>query len=200
VNTAPETSIFTRFLLENPWPIGIAFAVAAIVFVKLALDRDDRRLLAGALGCVVAAAAVFFVSWLVTTPGEHARRITRGIVAAAEAGDLNAMRALFDTDASVHFGSLAAPGFDRAEIDRGIDAIGSRHRIQSNTVTLLRAGSVDRDTGVAELGCLTTTASSLGPVPSTWLLRVERGADGQWRVRRLACTAIAGRSPTSQPW
>jgi len=121
-------------------------------------------------------------------------------VTAAEVADLASMRSLVEESASIHFGSLAAPGFDRAEIDRGIDSLGGRHRVESNTVTRLRAGTVDPRTGIAELGCITTTASSLGPVPSTWLLRVERGDDGQWRIVQLACTAIAGRAPSSRPW
>lgn len=200
VTAAPETGFLTRYLLENPWPLGALLAVAAIILGKVAMDRDDRRLLAAAGGCVAAAAALFLVAWLVTTPGEHAKRVTRELVAAAEAGDLAAMRALFDADATLHFGSLAAPGFDRAEISRGIDTLASRHRVESNTVTLLRAGTVDADTGIAELGCLTTTASSYGPVPSTWLLRVERGGDDRWRIRRLACIAVAGREPGTGLW
>lgn len=200
MTSAPPQGFFTRYLLENPWPAVVMLALIALALARFGRDRDDRRLLLGALGCAVAGAAVFLVSWLVTTPAEHARRVTSEIVAAAEAGNLNAMRALFAPDASIHPGSLSTPGLERAEIDRGIDALGDRHRIESNTVTALRAGTVDADTAVAELGCLTTTASSYGTVPSTWLFRVERGADGRWRVRRLACVAIAGRAPSGLPW
>jgi len=200
VTHAPATGLFTRYVLENPWPLVVLLGIAAIALAKLGTDRDGRRLVGGAVACVLAAAVVFLTAWMVTTPGEHARRVTRALVTAAEAGDLVAMRDLFAADASLHLGSLAALGLDRDEIDRGIDTLGSQHRVASNTVTVLRAGPIDANAAVAELGNITTTASSFGPVPNAWLLRIERGSDGVWRIQRLSCTAIAGRAPSSRPW
>ena len=200
MTTAPATGLLTRFVLENPWPLCVLLGISAVALIKFGFDRDDRRMVVAAIGCVLGAAAVALVAWIVTTPGEHARRVTRALVTAAENADSFGMRALFPDDASIHFGSLASPGFDRDEIERGIDALGSRHRIESNTITVLRAGAIDANAAIAELGCITTTASSFGPVPSTWLVRVERGTDGTWRIQRLANTAIAGRSPSSRPW
>lgn len=174
--------------------------VLALLLGKFAFDRDDRRLLLGALASLLLGALVVVVAMLITTPAEHARRVASSLVEAAEASDLAAMRQLFDDEASIHFGSLGAIGLDRSVIDRGIEAIGSHHRVESNTVTRRRAGSLDERRAVAEISCITTTASSFGPVPSTWLLEVELDPDGVWRIHRLACTAIAGRAPTSQPW
>ena len=45
------------------------------------------------------------------------------------------------------------------------------------------------------LGCRTQTASSYGPVPTRWWIEVVRGADGQWRIDRLAWLQVLDRSP-----
>ncbi|MBX3354580.1 MAG: hypothetical protein KF724_02655 [Phycisphaeraceae bacterium] len=199
VTSAPDPGFFTRYLLENPWPAVIILAVAAVALLRFAIDREDRRLLLGAAGCVAAGVVIFITATLVTTPAEHARRVANELIEAAETANLNAMRALFEEDASIHFGSLTSIGLEWRIIDQGIESLGRQHRIESNSVTRLRAGPVTGG-AVAEFGCITTTASSFGPVPSTWLIEVVPGADGQWRIRRLAAVAIAGRAPSGQPW
>lgn len=187
-------------MLENPWPACVALLVAAAILTKIALDRDDRRLLGGALGCVLAAAVIFLTAWVVVTPGEHARRVVRAFVDAAEAGDLGGMQALLSPDASIHIGALTAPGMDRAELDRALSLLEHRHRIESNTVTVLRAGPLSGNAAVAELACITTTRSSVGPVTSSWLFRVERAPDGRWRIGQIAGISMAGRPAAQPPW
>lgn len=196
----PRTGAFARFLLENPWPAVVVMAVLAIVLLKLARDRDDRRLLSGALAAALVGAAVWIVSWSVTTPGEHARRVVGAFVEAAEAGDVPAMHRWLVPDASLHLGALTAPGLDRQELDRALSLLESKHRVESNSITMLRAGALSSDAAIAELGCITTTHGSYGPVPSSWLFRVERQPDGSWRIRRLAAVSIAGRPAEPRSW
>jgi len=200
VTSAPTTGLLTRFLLENPWPLCIMLLLAAIVLAKFALDRADQRMLLGSLGCVLASAAVFVTAWIVVTPGEHARRVVRTFVDAAEAGDMQGMQAVLAPDASLHIGALTAPGMDRSELDRALSMLEGRHRIESNTVTALRAGPLSADAAVAELSCFTTTSSSFGPVQSTWLFRVEQTPQGTWNIRRIAGVSMAGRAAERPPW
>ncbi len=200
VDSAPDPGLLTRYLLENPWPLALALAAAAVVLFKLAQDRDDRRLLGASAGCLLGGALVWLVATLVTTAGEHGRRIVTEFVAAAVAGDGTAMRARLAPDASLHLGGLTAPGLDRSELDRALSVLEDRHRVESNTVTRMRAAGVGGDAAVVELGCITTTRSSLGPVPSSWSLRVERQPDGAWLIRRIAAVSVAGRPADPSSW
>lgn len=175
-------------------------AALALIVLKVGRDRDDRRFQLAALGAALIGAGVWLASALVTTPGEHARRVVSAFVEAAEAGEVQEMRELLAPDASIHLGSLTAPGMDRAELDRAISLLEGRHRVESNTITLLRTGAYSSDAAAAELGCITTTRGSVGPVPNSWLFRVERGADRIWLIRRIASISIAGRPAEPRTW
>ncbi|MCA9285624.1 MAG: hypothetical protein KDA22_10430 [Phycisphaerales bacterium] len=191
----PSSSLFTRFVLENPWPAGILLlAIAAIVAWRELNGGTVRRLapagIAALLGLLVLGAG-----WAVETSGEHARRVVARFVRDAEAGDVDAMDLLLAPDAALALGRADAPGMDRSAVDAAIATLEGANRIESNTITRLRGYTADAGTGVVHLSCLTTTASSYGNVPSHWVIRVRRQTDGSWLIDRLACIEIAGRKP-----
>jgi len=200
VTEAPATGVLVRYLLENPWPLCTVLALVALLLLHLSRERDDRRFRLAALVMALVGIGAWLLSWSVDTPGERAVRVVEAFVAAAEEGRVRQMREWLAPDASLHYGALTAPGMDRAELDRSLSQLEDRHRIESNSITKLRAGAVDDATGVAELGCLTTTRSSFGPVPSLWLFRVERQDDGRWLIRRIAAISIAGRPAEPSSW
>ncbi len=115
--------------------------------------------------------------------------------AAAEAGDVAGIRACFAGDASMHYGSPTAPGDDLDRLMSAAESLSGRHRIERNDVTRLDLATADGDRGIVILGCRTQTASSYGPVPTRWWIEVVRGADGQWRIERLAWLQVLDRTP-----
>ncbi len=200
MDSLPESGVLTRWVLENPWPLAVLLTVAGAILGWTALDRGSARRLAVAAGLLACAGAALLCGWLVVTPGEHAVRVTAALVDAAERGDVPAMERLLADQASIHWGSLTAPGLDRAEIERGFAALAGPQRIVSNAVTRLRGAGAENGDGVTELACLTTTQGSFGPVPSEWMFRVRRQPDGHWLIEQMACRSLAGRRPGARPW
>jgi hypothetical protein len=192
----PASSLFIRWFLENPWPLGGLALLAAAVLVWMGLREGLKRHLQVGGGFGVLGIAVFVIAALVTTAGEHAKAVTAKLVAAAEKADLVAARGLFADDASLSFGSPENPGLDFSELSRRLDMLGGRYRIEENDVLSLKGYTVSGDTGVAHLSCLTQVESGYGPTPSAWVLRVRRDETGEWRISRLTLVSVAGQTGT----
>ncbi|MHC4946712.1 MAG: hypothetical protein ACYTG1_00410 [Planctomycetota bacterium] len=188
----PGVNIFTRFVLENPWPLAGLLAVAAIAVAWPALREGRPGRTRPALGLAGAAAAVVAAALAVTTSGERARAVTRELVDSVVAGDLVAAVDLFSDDATVSLGSTTSPAYDRDVIVSGLDRA-TRYDVAGNRIRALRAYTVSGDEAEVHLGCLTD--AGYGYTPSTWVLRVRREGDGEWRVIRLTCVSIATRPP-----
>ena len=192
-----RSGFFTNFVLENPWPLAGLFTIVAGTIFWLAVQRDDRRLVIPAALVFAVAAVILAVGLLVETSGEAAADRTREFVAAASDGRIDEMLAGLDPDATLHVGRIENPGLPIEDLRRMIDALGSRHRIEQNTITLINSVGTSSDTALVELACLTRTTSSIGTVPSRWLLEWERGS-GRWLVRSITAISIAGRTPTGR--
>ncbi len=176
--------------------LGIALATAF-----LAVRQQSVRAICVAGALTVAAICVFAADALVTTPGEHARAVVAQLVAAAEAGDPSAMRALIADDATIHYGGAAEPGYEFEEISRGLDSLRSRHRIESNRITRL-SQRTEGDAGVVELSCWTETASmsGFGGAPTDWLLTVAEQPDRRWLITTLVWERVFREPPSRSIW
>ncbi|MDY7108765.1 MAG: hypothetical protein SYC29_09020, partial [Planctomycetota bacterium] len=84
----PNVGLLTRYVLENPYPLGAGLLVIALVVGWLGLrdGRSDRMIIA--VASVLLAAGVIAAGLLVVTSGEHGRRVTRDLVEAAVTEDL----------------------------------------------------------------------------------------------------------------
>ena len=193
----PRVGLFTRYVLENPYPLGVLLLALAAGFAWTALrsDRPQRLRTAGILG-VVGAAVLLTGTW-VATAGEHARRVTLAVVEAAVAADVSGAAALFADDARLSFGSPNNLGRPRGDIEARIDQLDGKYRIQSNQVTMLRAYTETSDRATVHLACFTTLERGFGPAPTQWVLRVERQDDGTWKIAHVTWISYAGRSPGS---
>ncbi len=190
-------SLFSQWILENPWPFSIVALLLAATIGWIAIQRDDRRplLAAGILaGLAVLALAIGF---LVETPAEAAASATRSFVADAEAGRVDDLVARLDPDATLHPGRLENPGFPVEDLRSMLEALGGVHRIERNSITLLDAVGIGGDAAMVELACLTRTRSSLGYVPSRWVFEWER-VDGRWMIRSITAASVAGRVPAGR--
>ncbi len=191
----PQVGLLTRYVFENPYPLGVVLLVvgAAIALRALSAERADRLKLAGALAAV--GAAVLAVGALVVTSGERARGVTLALVEAAVAGDVDAAAAHFADEAMLSFGLPTNPGYPADEIHRRLQGLANRNRIASNRITMLEAYSASGDEGIVHLACSTTLENGFGPVPTRWVLRIERQDDGTWQVSHVTWVSFAGRTP-----
>lgn len=192
----PPSGLLTRYVLENPWPLGVGLILIGFVvaWVRLREERRDGLLIGGlmlALGGVVLALGA-----LVTTAGEHAKVITRQLVSAAEVPDVNAAMGLFASGASFHFGSPRSPGLAMDYIRSRVALLETRWRIDSNRVTMLKGFTESSTAGVVHLACWTDLGG--GAIPSQWVLRVTRQEDGTWKIAQLTSVSVAGRDSSPE--
>ena len=191
----PASPLLVRLLAESPWTLAMPLIALAAGLAWWGSRRDQAKPILVGVGMLLAAAATLGGAALWTSPGEHAAMQVRALVAAAEAGDVPGIRACFDGNASMHYGSPSAPGDDLDRLMAAAESLSGRHRIERNDVTRLDFATAADDRGIVILGCRTQTASSYGPVPTRWWIEVVRGTDGQWRIDRLAWLQVLDRAP-----
>jgi hypothetical protein len=193
----PPVGLITRYVLENPYPVGLLLLALAVGFAWTALrsERPQGLRVAGVLAAF--GAAILLIGALVVTAGEQARRVTLAVVDAAVAGDVAEAGSHFADDARLSFGSPNNPSLPRRDIQSRIDQLDGKYRIQSNQVTMLRAYTESSERATVHLACRTTLERGFGPAPTSWLLRVERQDDGTWKITHVTWIALAGRSPGS---
>ncbi len=191
----PHVGLLTRYVLENPWPLGLGLLLIAIVagFTGLREGLAGRIRLAGLIA--LAGAAVLAIGAAVTTSGEHARRITRELVDAAVQGDVAGAISLFTEQATYSVGSPRNPGLGRDFIESELSRLNGRYRIDANTITMLRSYSESSNLAEVHLACWTTVGGST--TPSQWVLRIQRQPDDAWKIVRLTCISIGSRTPPS---
>lgn len=191
----PASPILERFLAESPWSLALPLVVVAAALAWWGARNDRARpILAGAALLLVAAGALAIAHWR-TSPGERAAAAARDLVAAAEAADMDRIRACFAPDASLHYGSPQNPGEDLDRLMAAAEALRGRRRIESNDITRLDIATVDGDRGIAMLGCRTEVASGYGPIPTLWWIEVRRMPDGGWKIDRLAWLRLLNQVP-----
>jgi len=192
---APDVNLWTRYVLENPWPLSVALILAAAWLTWSGLREGLGRRLRAGMALAIVGFAILITGLLVVTSGEHSRVVTEALVEAAVKHDSIAANALFADDAEMSLGSPSNPAYGRTVIDELLYKLPSIPPIESNSITMLRAYSESSSMAMVHLACWTTLASGLGPTPSQWVLRVERQADGSWRISHLTCVSVASQPP-----
>jgi hypothetical protein len=191
----PSSPLVVRVLAEHPWGAVFPLLVVGAGLAWFGSRADRARLVLAGVGVLLVAAGILAGAALWRSPGEQAADAVRALVSAAERADIPAVEAAFAADASMHYGTPQAPGYDMREILRAAQALRGRHRIESNAVTELAFATVDDDTAQVVLGCRTTTQSSFGPVPNRWWMELRRQPDGRWLVERLAFLQVGSQRP-----
>lgn len=193
----PPTSLLTRFVLENPYPLGVVLLCLAggLIWRGASSGQRQERPLIGAVGLGLAGIAVLVLGRLTVTAGEQARAVTKALVEAATAGDLPAARAWVAPDARLTFGAATNPGYARAAIDRRLQRLEGRYLIADNDITMLKAYTTGPETALVHLACRTTLASGYGPSFTQWVLEVRRQPDGSFQVKHIRWVSFNGRSP-----
>ena len=188
--------LITRYVLENPWPLVIILLLIAGAGTYIAIQRDDQKLLRLPLSFVIGAIAVFLAARFFTTPGEEVAAATRQFVQHAEDGRSADMISMLAPNATLHVGRAGSTGLPLEDLERELQTLDTRHRIISNQITQLDTEQESADRILVTLSCYTSTESSYGSVPSSWLLEWIPTSNGGWEIRRLTALRIAGRTPS----
>lgn len=194
---APDVSLFTRYVLENPWPLAIVLIVIAAFLAWTGFREGIESRQKGLIIPLGLAIASLAIGYLTVTPGEHAREVTRQLVSATVSKDLVTTDQLLAKDAVVAFGSPTNPGFDREFIMDRLDKFRDKFTIDSNSITMLKAYSESSDTAVVHLACWTTLKDwSSYPSPSQWVLKMARQPDGSWKIMQVTCVSVNNQTQT----
>jgi len=175
----------TRYVFENPWPLGLLLALVALFVGWRGLNSGERapRQTAAVLGA--AAAGVFLLSALITTSAER---------------ETSRMLDLFSSNATMSYGRPENPGVDFNEIRAALSTLEGRFRITSNRVTQLEGNSEASGVATVLLSCLTDVEAGYGTTPNSWWLKVAEQPDGSWKIERLAFLKVAGRAADGAVW
>ena len=195
-NDIPQSSLLSRYILVNPWPLGIGLTLIGCVCMYFALTRDDRRLLQNGAIAFAAGGLILAIGAIFQTNAESAGDATRQFVTAAAEGRIDDMIDMLDPNATLHIGRPGNTGQPFDQLTDELRMLEGQHRIVTNRISSLAYGSEASDTAVTRFSCVTETESSYGPVPSRWMIEWRRDDLGRWAVRRITALKIAGRVPT----
>ena len=187
--------LFTRYVLENPYPTGVMMLAVGAGLAWTTLGAEDRRRLIVAGVVATVGAAILGIGAIVVTPGEHARRVVLEVVDAAVQADIPRATAAFADAAVLSMGSPSNPGYPRDSISQRLEGLAGRYRIASNRITSLESSTESRQRGVVRLACRTELQLGFGPVPTSWVVQVERQPDGTWKISRVTWLKLASRTP-----
>ena len=189
----------TAWLFENPVPLAVVLAALAAVLLWRGLTGAPRREMAFAGLAAALGLGALLVGRAVVTPGEEARTVVEQLVAYAEEAETTRAAGLFAGNAVLNYGRRENPGVSIEAIRGALATLATSNRIEANRITRLRARTLDERTGEVELSCSTETARSPGAVPSNWIVRVRRTADG-WKIDRITFESVFGQPPTPRVW
>jgi hypothetical protein len=190
----PDVNLFTRYVLENPYPLASVIFIASLAAAWIAL-RDGRKPLLTAAGVgTLIAAAVLLTGILVITPAERGREVTLEMVERIVQGDINGGMALFTPNATFAVGSPQNPGMDIGFIRRQAEWLHGRYTIESNQISSLRSYTESSRRGVVHMTCR-TDVGGYGPTPTQWVLWIDEQPDGEWKISRLTMVSLYGRQP-----
>ena len=193
----PSVGLLTRFIFENPYPLGLVLIAVAGGLMWTALREGRReRLTIGSIG-IGLGAIVLTIGALVVTSGERARKVTIQLVDAAVEPDIVQAMSLFADEATIAFGLPTNPGFPHEYIYQEVSRLESQYRVESNSITKLKAYSVSKDSAIVHLGCRTTLQRGFAPPPSQWVLQLKRQDDGSFKIVHLTWVSMAGSPPPS---
>lgn len=195
----PGVNLFTRYVLENPWPGVIVFLIAAIGFGWSAMRQGHSRRLQAAIGLAVVAVVLFMADWLVVTAGERARQVVRTLAEAAAAEDIIVAMNQFADTATIGLASTANPRMDIDAIRVQLDRLVTRYQVKSNALTRLKAYTTSSQSATVHLDCRTELDESPYPIATEWVIEVRRQEDGTWKITDLTWISISG-NPPEQWW
>ncbi len=195
----PSVDLFTRYVYENPWPLGFVSLAVSVAIAWLALRDGRTKNLWIAAALLAFGGITVLTGHLVTTSAEHGKHIVRSFVAAVVDEDLVGSAALLTDDIRLSVGSLENPARDAQFVADALSRLARSFEINDNTITTLQGFTESSTRAEVHLGCRTDVEQDFGYTLSRWILRVEQ-VDDQWKITRLCCVSINGQKPTIRLW
>lgn len=199
----PDTSLFTRFVLENPYPLAALLAVMAAALIWLGL-RDQRREMRWAgVALLVAGGVTLGLGTFIVTPAERATAVTRELVRAVEQNDTDRALGMIADGATFTISSPRNPGMDIDYIRSQLRRLTDQQTVDSIMITSLSSYTQSPSRAEVHLACRAQVGTRLGisrPTPSEWVLRIEEQSNGEWKVTGITAVSIAGQTPTNRLW
>lgn len=191
----PDVGLFTRFILENPYPIAVvAIAVGAgLLWTGLREGQRNRQRIG--LVVIAVAIAVLIIASSVTTSGEHAKALTRSLVEATVQADAVAVMSHFTSNATMSFASPTNPGYSIEFVEDQATRLEGQYKVESNRIVSLKGFTLSSDSAIIHLTCTTTIAGGYGATPTSWVLRIERQDDNSWKIVRFTWISIFNKPP-----
>jgi hypothetical protein len=191
----PHVGFITRFVLENPWPLGGGLVAIGLAVTWLSVREGRLGRAKGALVPVVIGAAVLAAGFAVTTSGERARGVVGDFVDHVVAGDIVAASNLLAPGVSLHIGAETNVGRDYDFLVDGLSRFDERYTVESNSVGELKGYTTSGDDATVHLACMTRVAEGMGyPTATRWVLRVSRQDDGRWLIDRMVFVSLNGQA------
>src|SRR5262245_52306152 len=134
----PEVDVFTRYVLENPWPLGVGlFAIAAALVWTGLRERSSKRVMVSAIFAALGI-TVLVAGHMVQASGERARIVVQHLVDSVVNEDLAGADRLLADDAVLSVGSVTNPGIDKTSIMSSLSEFAADYRVEDNSITMLR--------------------------------------------------------------
>jgi ketosteroid isomerase-like protein len=189
-------------LLDNPWPVGFALAVAGAIMVLHHVRLRQRAGVAGGALLLAAAVGVFILSATVTTPRQRIMQKTQALLDATAPLDSAALRSLLEPTVML-IGPDGKVWLEGRRLLDEMDGAISRVQIREHAVRDLVAQAEDHGTGFSFIDLRTTLESGgMGgqPIRSKWRLTWRRDAEGRWRVTEIQWQELHGTAPAEGMW
>jgi hypothetical protein len=189
----------TAWLFENPIPLAVGLVAIACFFAwRGRSSGSGRELLIAGIAALLGISALA-VGRAVVTAGEEASAVVEELVMLAEEAETLRAAELFTPSAVLNYGRRENSGVAIEAIRSALASLAAKNRIDSNRITRLVFRTIDDKTGEVELSCSTSTARSIGAVPTSWIIRVRNTADG-WKIDRLTFESAYGKPPMPTIW
>jgi hypothetical protein len=191
----PSVDLWTRYVLENPYPLGIGLAALGAVMFWLGLrdGRVDRMRIA--VAPVLLGAAVLVTGLVVVTAGERARGVVTRFVDAVVQEDLVTATTLLDSDLRLHLSSASNPGYRLNDVIDALSSLTASYDITGNRVTTLDSFTESSERAMVHLVCWTEVARGYAPTKTEWVMEVAHQPGGSWAITRMTFVSVMDEPP-----
>jgi len=184
------------FVLENPWPLGIAFGIAALMAFLFGARRADKRLRIAAAVLAAIGIGLIATGYAVTTKREQIQNRSLALLDAAAPFNGATFAEFFEPDATVKAGSSVQ---SITQAIAHLERVHSSYRFKSHAIDRLAIRKDLGDEVIVEFVVITHIDHAMSRNTTAWNIFWRKGDDGVWRIAQMDCTRFNGHAPPGLP-